>query len=525
MELFVGTDAVLGLTQCIHISPEFSKATPFNLTEGPLPLALYDSSSCPDSLGLSEEAYAKLFRGKVAVWLSYIPSDISCDPLFYHPANWYLRMLDAGALGVITFVPMTGHEAGTFYDSFDRTTLFETTALADVPEHDYIPFLMCAQDEPDRSGIYSQQALTTFLDNWYALPSDRAAPFDNSTGPVLIGNVIITPNPWIELYSSSYYVVAFRVATPLLFMYIAASGFFYALERFANTTVAGSSLAKTLSPPLCALIIEAVSTLMFGLFMAMDGWGSNLESTVVDFRYLFIGGLMMVTASSSMLVGLTFKSISDSHQLASKVHKTVLGEYRVTLIVGAVLALGVEVFGVLARNSMPATMWKSMMMISMGLSLLVGVWFLHEARGFARILHGMGRSVRGLNTGANELRTTLLNVSFYGVASSIALFIIVSVGSVGVLHPYAAFRTENWTILWFVFFVARGIHSLAKVRLCRIPKSKRRHRSRALNSFWFVNRGKISMTPTAKTDVSDVVNSAVKSAVGLFDDESSVAPG
>ena len=129
MELFVGNDAVVGLTECIHLSPEFAKAKQFNMTNGLLPLATFDSSSCPKSLNLSESEYASLFKDKVAVWLGYVPSSVSCDPYFYQPANWYMRMLDAGALGVLVFVPVAGQQAGTFFDSFNRITMFERTDL------------------------------------------------------------------------------------------------------------------------------------------------------------------------------------------------------------------------------------------------------------------------------------------------------------------------------------------------------------------------------------------------------------
>ena len=121
-------DLLVALSLCVDQSSEFGKAEPLP-SDVPLPLALYDASSCPKSLSLSDAEYNAQFKNKIAIWLSYTPSDISCDRDFFSPSKWYKRMVDAGAIGVVTIVPILGRHAGFYSDWMGKREIFDNTDL------------------------------------------------------------------------------------------------------------------------------------------------------------------------------------------------------------------------------------------------------------------------------------------------------------------------------------------------------------------------------------------------------------
>jgi hypothetical protein len=464
-------EVLLAMTQCVHMSPEFAKASP--LPDGPLPLALYDASACPESLEMTPEEYQEEYRGKVAVWLSYVASEVSCDPHFFKPQRWYKRVVEAGAIGVVSVVPLVGQHAGTYFDFFSRPALFEGSVLESLEVSEYIPFVLCANPVAEGEGVYSQDALTSFLDNWYSDPEDRVAPF-NATA-FSLGNVTVGDNPWIDLYQSTLYMIGFRVLMPLLYLVAMLLSLYFLYQRLKGTSSGSPEKTKcsSVSPPLVALVVHAVVAAFLCAFYAIDGWGSNLESPVVEIRLLVVSQLLLISAGTSVLVGLTFSDIRQhSMRSLSKVSPFIV-RHRYALIATSPTMMCLEVASMLSKSTMSRDVWQWINIAVVLTAAVVGIWFAVEARILTKTLGGLSGSSAYRPSGAKtEFVSLQRHITLWASVASVALLTIILFGFVGTLHSYVLFRVDNWGAMWFVISLARATYTIAMIMLLKIPKTK-----------------------------------------------------
>lgn len=463
-------DVILALTQCVHMGPEFEKAEPFP-NNSSLPLALYDSSACPKSLDMTEEEYTEQFRGKVAVWLGYVPSEISCDPYFFRPQAWYKRVIDAGAIGVVSLVPLVGHHAGTYFDYFSRSVLFDGSVLESLDVREYIPFIICSNPNAKGEGVYSQDTLTSFLDNWYAEPFQRTAPFNNAS--ISIGNISISNNPWIALYQSTLYMVAFRVIVPLLYSFTTVMCVYFLYERVVDVSKTRRLTWSSCSPPVVALAVEALLAFFFFIFYAVDGWGSNLESPMTGVRLLFYSQLLLISAGTTVLVGLTFSDVRQNLKNIRRIAKSssFIVRHRFVLIISSAVMMITEIVALFSRTLMSRDQWMVLNLITCLIALIVGVWFATEA-------HIMARTIRNLTKNATPIVTEGLSslrhhIVMWTSIATVMLALVLLIGFFMTLHPYFLFRVENWGVIWFAASVCRATYTIAMILLLRLPRSQK----------------------------------------------------
>lgn len=464
------------LNQCVHASAEFEKSGEFPVG-GQLPVATVDAAACPESLGLNQTAFNALFLNKVAVWLHDVVSDVACEKDLYAPQKWYKRMVDAGALGIVTIVPYVGREAGVQFDRFDRKVIWEGSVLEDLSVDQYIPFLFCANDQTkDLGKPGSQASINAFVDSWYEKPESRVAPFN---GSIVVDSLLSSPNPWPEVFHSTTYVVAFHVVVPLIFMAVFLTAMWFSYERFSGVYKRGHSLWTAMTPPLVALLVEGLSMFLLMIFYAVDGGWSNSDSPFIGLRRVLVGELLVASMSTSVLVGLTFGDFRRSSKSLAHLNKSnsFTQNHRMTLLVSSGGLLGLEVVVGLLRD------FPTFYQLLNGIIILVGavitVWFFYEAKRFTAILKGLASSSNNANTsgmgGSSEkfLRVMVRKIQKWAIAACISLFFYLFWGLIGTFHPYFIWRATSWGAFWFVAHTVRAFYALCKIQLCRLPRNQR----------------------------------------------------
>ena len=69
MDIFTSQgDLLLQTTQCMYAANAFMEAAPL-FPLNPTLIALYEATTCPSALNVSDTEYASLFKNKIAIWL------------------------------------------------------------------------------------------------------------------------------------------------------------------------------------------------------------------------------------------------------------------------------------------------------------------------------------------------------------------------------------------------------------------------------------------------------------------------
>jgi hypothetical protein len=459
------------LNHCVHASAEFAKAGEFP-TDAPLSLATVDAAACPESLGIADAEFDALFRNKVAVWLSDSPSDVSCDRNFYAPQAWYKRLVDAGALGVVTLIPYVGRQSGLYYGSFDRKAIWDGSVLEDLPQAQYIPFLFCSNDlATDLGEPGSQASLSAFVNSWYDKPESREAPFKT---PLVLDSLVTSENPWPVMFESGLFVAAMRVLVPLMFFSVFVLAVAFCYERFKKALDRRKTLWSAMTPPLVAMLVEGVTVLILGVFYAVDGQWSNTESALKGLRHLFFGELLLLSLSSSVLVGLTFSDFRrSSERLQHLAENSFVQRHRGVLFAASAGLMAFEVVsGALRRITY---VYQALNAFSILVGGLVALWFFYEAKMFTEILKTLASSNNGTpNSGSNlMLRDMVRRIKNWSYALSCAIAVSLIAALIATFHPYFLWRKVGWAGFWFCFHILRAFVALCKVQLCRLPRNQR----------------------------------------------------
>jgi hypothetical protein len=459
------------LNQCVHASAEFAKAGEFP-TDAPLALATVDAAACPEDLGVTDAEFNTLFQGKVALWLSDTPSDVACEKDFYAPQAWYKRLVEAGALGVVTLVPYVGRQAGIYYDSFDRKAIWDGSVLQDLPQAQYIPFLFCSNDlATDLGEPGSQASITAFVNSWYEKPESRVAPFN---APLVVDSLVTSENPWPVMFETTLYVVVMRVVVPLMFWSVFVGAVAFSYERFKKALEMRRTLWSAMTPPLVAMLVEAATVFLLGVFYAVDGQWSNTESTLKGFRLLFFGELLLLSLSSSVLVGLTFGDFRrTSKRLQHLAANSFVQRHRGALLAASAGLMALEVLsGVLRRIQF---VYQALNAVSILVGALIAAWFFYEAKMFTGILKTLATSNNApASTGSNEmLRGMVRHIQNWSYAASFTIAVSLIAALIATFHPYTLWRTVGWAAFWLCFHSLRAFLALCKVQLCRLPRNQR----------------------------------------------------
>jgi hypothetical protein len=135
--------------------------------------------------------------------------DISCDPKRANPSSWYHSLVQAGAVGVIQINSIVGRDPGVDIQSGDRNWGGMNIT---------IPVMMCGNTGTLSGETASQARIMAFDQSWRENdPALRPSPFNES---MVVSDVYITGNEWIDLFDNPLYQFAFHVVTPAMFFFV-----------------------------------------------------------------------------------------------------------------------------------------------------------------------------------------------------------------------------------------------------------------------------------------------------------------
>jgi hypothetical protein len=449
----------LALSQCVPIRPELAQAQPSS-TDSPTELALYDAAACPSSLRLSESEFNEQYRGKIAIWLRSSPALVSCDPNFFRADDLYRRLIDAGALGVVAVNSVVGIDAGAFVDLYP--TLADPVRF---PADELIPFLVCGNPDPEGHDEFSQDTLTSFLNEWKAAPSDRVAPWNER---LFVGNITVTDNPWDSMFSAPLYVATFHAFIPFVFLLATLMAIYFIYERARDLVRKDALKWESITPRVMSLFIETLVLCFFFTFFALDGWGSNRNSPLIVLRPLFMGQLMLVSSVSAIMVAMSFVSLRRGQTNVQRTRTFLRHRRHLVLTLVATTLVSIEFVAGLSRHY-SRELWSGVNLFACVVTASIAIWFAVEAHGVVKIISSLSDVDDAQGRVLKYLRG---HVAVWTSVATVALAALVLLGLVGTLHPYLISRVSNWGPFWFAVLVLRATYSFAMILLLRLPHTK-----------------------------------------------------
>jgi hypothetical protein len=320
----VTSDVSLVLDSCIP-NGELWETQEIERTEFSGPLALVDAGSCPESLSMTQTEFDDYFNRKVAVFLGSPQSEEACEKGIQSFEGWTARLTAAGAAGVVYLSPEVGRIPGIWYSTYTSGRALANDALAALIGSNtaLVPFVHCAVTDTSIPGVSDSTALKEFLDTRKTPLVDRLAQLSSST---MMMNVTVEGNTWIDMYESPSYVAVFFGVFPFLLLCCTCLGVYYMSVRISRSVKAlrrqnpqgvdiMHNIKEIVNVPLAALFIESLQALFLAIFLIGDGNWAVVDSPLFAWRDVMTAQLLLISMSSSVLVGLSF---NDFRKLSKK---------------------------------------------------------------------------------------------------------------------------------------------------------------------------------------------------------------
>jgi hypothetical protein len=376
-------------------------------------------------------------------------------------------------VGVIRITSAIGQNAGSRFQTADRAWSAINVS---------IPVATCTNTGKFAWTRTDQLRLREFANSFYISdPTLRSSPFNDT---LAISNVTISDNLWIGLFDDTLYKTAFHFVTPLIYFIITILAVRFANERFAKVYRSrkvksfGQALQLCLTtPPFMALVIEACSTATLGIFYAVDGMWSNANSAMTSLRALFFGQLFLVSLATSVLVGLNFADFRKAQKNKEMMSgKSFSDRHRSVLWFTAAVFAAVEILGQYLRPI--ANLYVFVNLVAILFGFVVSGWFLLEARWFSAAINKMAATTQGQQGGGAPSTNTLFKnmvrrIVVWTHVANVGLLGTMALGLWGTFKINWLLNVANWPYFWFAAQITRGLCSLGKVMLCRLPNNER----------------------------------------------------
>jgi hypothetical protein len=479
-------EPLLRLDACVPFGEAFSTAVNTRI-QGEV--ALFSAPACPEKLGVDDAGFNALYKDKVVLWLWGAPE--SCERDYWKWRDWYKRMMDAGAKAVVQFGD-PGRTPGVFFTAFTLKSMRTVRGLENVTKKTLIPMLDCALTVPEpASAASSMERYNSFVN---ARTQDLASRAILTAATAQLGptNAAVTDIPtlsnsanltaeiqvseslWEELMSGVGYQFYFHGVIPMLFFLAVGLGAYFAHERVTLSRNRGLSWRELINIPLVALAIEISTSLVCGIYFAIDGMWDVVDSPVVSMRTTMLFSLTLTSMGSSVLVGLSFSDFRHTSKNLTQFKGTFVENHRFGLAFGGIGLITLEAVSTLMRRSSAAAFTVANL-VAMFAGLMVAAWFAYEAWYFSKILQNLASShtVTNDTSGTDLLRRVLQHTRLWASISSVSLSVVVVIGVVNSLDTDTLWSVSGWPMVMGVMLWFRGIYAISKVVLCRLPKTQR----------------------------------------------------